>query len=129
MSVRHVLSVAEAATGVTATEVRVAGAAGRSEFWNRLKADVLGRPVREPAVTEGGVVGAAILAAVGAGCFADIAEAAARMVRVSSTYAPRGSGERYDRLFAMYRDLATDLAPAFARLHAWGQEKRCRKNR
>jgi xylulokinase len=115
-SIRHLLEAAEAAAGATATEVRVAGAAGGSAFWNQVKADVLGKPVREPAVLEGGVLGAALLAAVGTGRYRDVAEAAARMVRVVRTSRPGGGRARYDAVYGLYRELAETLVPLFARL-------------
>lgn len=121
MSVRHVLAVAEEAAGIIAGEVRVGGPAGASGFWNRLKADVLARPIRQPAVVECGVVGAAILAAIGAGCFAHIAEAVQQMVRVSRTFAPREDRGGYDGLFEIYRKLTSTLSPTFVLLDAWRQ--------
>jgi xylulokinase len=114
-SVRHLLEAAEAAAGTQAREVRVAGPAGASAFWNQMKADVLGRPVRQPAVLEGGVLGAALLAAVGTGEYSDIAEAAARMVRVVRTWRPGRGRARYDTLYGLYRELTLALAPLFGR--------------
>jgi xylulokinase len=115
-SVRHLLEAAEAAAGVRAFEVRVAGPAGGSAFWNQLKADVLGRPVRQPAVLEGGVMGAALLAAVGTGRYADVTQAAQRMVRVVRSYRPGAGRRRYGARYAVYRELAEGLRPVFARL-------------
>ena len=115
-SIRHLLEAAEAAAGTTATEVRVAGPGGGSAFWNQVKADVLGKPVRQPAVLEGGVLGAALLAAVGTGRYRDVAEAAARMVRVVSTFRPGGTCARSEAMYGLYRELAGTLMPLFARL-------------
>jgi len=115
-SVRHLLQAAETAAGCRAIEVRVAGAAGASVFWNQMKADVLDRPVRQPVVLEGGVLGAALLAAVGTGRYADITQAARRMVRVARTYRPGDGRERYRARYGIYRDLAESLGPLFARL-------------
>jgi xylulokinase len=115
-SVRHLLEAAEAAAGARAIEVRVAGPAGGSAFWNQLKADVLDRPVRQPAVLEGGVLGAALLAAVGTGRYADVAQAAQRMVRVVRSYRPGVGRRRYGARYAIYRELAEGLGPLFARL-------------
>jgi xylulokinase len=123
MSVRRILGLAETSAGMKVGEVRVAGAAGSSQFWNRLKADILGRPICQPAVAESGALGAALLAAVGVGCFADIVEAGEQMVRVARTYLPGEDVGRYDGLFPIYQDLSISLAPSFARLHAWGRSQ------
>jgi xylulokinase len=115
-SVRHLLEAAEDVAGARAVELRVAGPAGGSLFWNQMKADVLGRPVRQPAVLEGGVLGAALLAAVGTGRHADVTQAAKRMVRVVRTYRPGDACEGYRVRYGIYRDLAASLGPLFARL-------------
>ena len=115
-SVRHLLEAAEAAAGAQATEIRVAGPAGGSVFWNQLKADVLARPVGQPAVLEGGVLGAALLAAVGTGRYVDVPRAAARMVRVARTYRPGPGCRRSGARYGIYRELAESLGPLFARL-------------
>ena len=115
-SVRHLLEAAEDVAGAQAIELRVAGPAGGSVFWNQMKADILGRPVRQPAVLEGGVLGAALLAAVGTGRYADVTQAAKRMVRLARTYRPGDGCERYRARYEIYRDLAESLGPLFARL-------------
>jgi xylulokinase len=116
LSVRHVLEAAETATGAVAGEVRVAGGAGGSAFWNRLKADVLGRTVVQPAVLEAGVLGAALLAAVGVGQFGDPAEAARQMVRVARRHPPGKAAALYDGPFEVFKGLRAALGPGFDRL-------------
>ena len=113
---RHLLEAAEVTAGARAIELRVAGPGGGSVFWNQMKADILGRPVRQPAVLEGGVLGAALLAAVGTGRYADITQAARRMVRLARTYRPGDGCARYRARYEIYRDLAESLRPLFARL-------------
>lgn len=113
LSVRHLLEAAEAAAGERATEVRIGGPAAGSAAWSQLRADVLGRPVVRPAVVEGGVLGAALLAAVGVGHYGDVAEATARMVRAARTYRPGARARDYDRIFETYRELVGALRPAF----------------
>ncbi|MBW5425714.1 carbohydrate kinase [Streptomyces sp. BG9H] len=61
------------------------GGAARNPYWNRLRAEVLGRPVRVPAHAEG-ALGMAVLAATSAG--AGVEEAAAAMVRPAEEIVP-----------------------------------------
>jgi xylulokinase len=62
------------------SEVRVTGGGGRNALWNRIKADVLGIPVRVLARGEGAPLGAALLAGFGAGLFPSLDQAAAAWV-------------------------------------------------
>ncbi|MCX4969288.1 FGGY family carbohydrate kinase [Streptomyces sp. NBC_00654] len=63
------------------------GGAVRSDHWNRLRTDILGRTVRIPHHTEP-ALGMAVLAAYGAGAAGTVHEAAGRMVRLRRTLHP-----------------------------------------
>jgi len=71
-----------------ARRIVVAGGATRSPFWLQVHADTLGLPLELTEEPEASVLGAAILAATGAGHFASIDEACAAMVRVARTVTP-----------------------------------------
>ncbi|ANW20203.1 FGGY-family carbohydrate kinase [Streptomyces clavuligerus] len=71
--------------------VTVTGGAARSGYWNRLRAEVLGRPVRVPEVSES-ALGMAVLAALGAGAAPTLAAAAGRMTRLRETVRPEHRG-------------------------------------
>jgi sugar (pentulose or hexulose) kinase len=102
-SVWHVLREAETAVGSAAREVRVAGGGARMAVWNRIKASVSDRTFRPCATTENGVVGAAMLAALGSGAFADAAEAGSAMVRLDAPVEPDAEAAGlYKRLFERY---------------------------
>ena len=119
-AVQHVLSLAEGAAGLTATELRVCGGGSRSRFWNQLKADVTGKRVLELQVAETAVLGAAMWAAVSIGLYPDMGTAAGRMVRVKAELSPDFSlRSRYDELAALYQDLYSALQGTFAGLEAW----------
>ncbi|MFF8955980.1 FGGY-family carbohydrate kinase [Streptomyces sp. NPDC014894] len=66
------------------------GGAVRSDYWTRLRAEILGRPVRIPVSGEP-ALGMAVLAAYGAGAAPALAGVAERMVRLSRTVRPAGS--------------------------------------
>jgi xylulokinase len=107
------LAVAQAEPGATAVgggsgEVRIVGGGGRSRLWCQIKADVLDRPVRRLLAEEATALGAAMLAGVAAGTFADFEEAVARTVVLDPepiTPTPTGVAayaeayQRYRRLF------------------------------
>jgi xylulokinase len=69
--------------GLGGDEVRIVGGGGRSELWNQIKADVLGRPVRRVLSKEGCALGGAMLAGVAAGFFTDVPDAIEHTVEIS----------------------------------------------
>lgn len=101
-AVRQVAEVIDAAGGV-AHEIRVVGGAARAPLWNQILADVLGKPVLQPAVLEGSVLGAALIAGTSAGRFTGLDSAAARMVHVARRFVPDPTARAtYDRLYPIY---------------------------
>ncbi|MBC7518741.1 MAG: carbohydrate kinase [Microbacteriaceae bacterium] len=84
----------------------VMGGGARSELWCQILADVLGRPVVIAVEEESTSLGAAILAAAGAGWFANIREAALAMSQLGQRFEPRQDAmTRYEEFFAVYREL------------------------
>ena len=71
------------AMGLGGDELRVVGGGARSALWLQIKADVTGRPVRAVRGDHATSAGAAMLAGVAAGLFADLDEAAAQIVRLA----------------------------------------------
>ena len=67
---------------------RASGGGARSELWLRIVASVLGLPLERTESEEGSAFGAALLAGVRAGVFADAADAVARCVRVRDRIEP-----------------------------------------
>ena len=97
--------------GVDARVGRVSGGGARSELWLRIVASVLGLPLELTAVEEGAAYGAALLAGVRAGVWADPAEAVAACVRVRATVEPDPAWQAvyedgYERFRALYPALA-----------------------
>jgi xylulokinase len=98
--------------GVEPDTGRVSGGGARSELWLRIVASVLRIPLERTAVEEGSAYGAALLAGVAGGTFADVHEAVARCVRVRDTIDPdRDWSEAYDRGYERYRALYPALRP------------------
>jgi sugar (pentulose or hexulose) kinase len=71
-----------------ARRIVIAGGTTRSAFWLQVHADTLGLPLQVTEEPEACALGAAILAATGAGHFASIDQGCAAMVRVSHTIEP-----------------------------------------
>jgi xylulokinase len=83
---------------------RVSGGGARSRLWLEIVATVLGLPLERMQVEEGSAYGAALLAGVAAGEFADVGEAVARCTRVADTVPPRAEwAEAYAEGYARFR--------------------------
>ena len=94
------------ALGVEATVGRVSGGGARSELWVRIAASVLGLPLERVQLEEGAAYGAALLAGVRAGVFADADDAVARCVRVRDRIEPEWDYEdNYARFRLLYPTL------------------------
>jgi xylulokinase len=96
--------------GIPIKELRAVGGGARSSLWLQLKADICQTPLRVPAVTDAACLGAAILAAVGAGVYADLEAAVAQTVRLSPQMAPRRElVSAYDARYRLYQQVYPTL--------------------
>jgi xylulokinase len=90
--------------GLSPDHLLVTGGGARSPFVRRLQADIFGLPVATVNREEGPAYGAALLAAVGAGAFSDLAAAArATLVRAPLERPVPEAHRRYEAPFARYR--------------------------
>ncbi|MGL4944354.1 MAG: FGGY-family carbohydrate kinase [Thermoguttaceae bacterium] len=114
-----VISTIESSTHKRATELIAVGGATRNRFWMQNKADILGRPVRVPQVEEATVLGAAILAGIGAGVYKDADDAFTQIAPRAETFTPDETLTRlYEDHFKIYRQLYAATAPLH---HAVGE--------
>ena len=97
------------------TQIRASGGGLASDLWAQILADVLESDLVSPSTTEGAAFGAAVLAAVGAGWFADVPAAAATMVHTESLARPGARVPAYAAAHATYRELYPALTPIFRR--------------
>ncbi len=96
--------------GTPDEDMRAVGGGARSPLWLELQADVYGRPIRRTEVDEGPAYGAALLAGVAAGAFADVGEASEQVrLRSEITEPDPGRARRYDEQYAVYRSLYGSL--------------------
>jgi xylulokinase len=104
------------ALGLGGQEIRVVGGGARSPLWLQIKADVTGRVIQPVLAEEPTALGAAVLAGLAAGTFADAADAVARTVTVAPrAYRPdqRAQAVYADR-YAQYRALYDGAEGALA---------------
>ena len=102
--------------GLSGEEIRVVGGGARSILWLQIKADVTGRRVQPVLSAEPTATGAAILAGVAAGTFADPADGVNRTVRLAPRYFLPDPGTRdvYAERYAQYRALYDGAEGALA---------------
>jgi xylulokinase len=109
-ALRYLLDGHQRITGNSAGDLRAVGGGTRNTWWQQVKADVLGLPVEVPDVSEVTARGAALLAGMAVGIYANASEAAGRAYRPTGRYEPdRTQQAVYDRA---YRQVFRTLYPA-----------------
>ena len=104
------------ATGLEIGQVRASGGGARSTLWRQILADVFDSEIVLTNLTEGAALGAALLAGVGAGVYADVADACQSVVRVTDSVEPGPDAHAYAEYYGIYRDLYPALAPLYRRV-------------
>lgn len=92
----------------TRTEaVRLAGGAANSQVWAQIFADVFRLPVELIETKELGTLGCAMAAAVAAGVYRDLKDAAGSMVKVKARLEPNPANfQAYEKKFALYKKVS-----------------------
>lgn len=90
-----------------ANSLRASGGAMQSPLWRQMLADILSTPLEPVETTEGGALGAAMLAGAGAGVWSSIHEAVAQIVKTGDPVLPgpdhaAAYEEAYERFKALY---------------------------
>jgi xylulokinase len=96
-----------ATLGLGRDDIRVVGGGAASDTWMQIKADVTGRRVHRVLVREATALGAALLACVAVGTFANLADAVSQTVSLADEpFVPDpATRSRYDEAYQHYRDL------------------------
>ncbi len=97
-------------------QIRASGGGTASELWRQVLADVLEAEIATVNTTEGAAYGAGLLAAVGAGWYPTVEDAAAALVTATPVAAPGPDVPRYAEAHALYRELYPALAALFRRM-------------
>lgn len=93
--------------GITISSFRAVGGGSRADAWIQLSADILGKPLTRPAVTEAGALGAAIMAGTGIGEFESMQAGGQAMIQLDKSFEPDNEIHRqYEERFALYKQLS-----------------------
>jgi xylulokinase len=106
------IGVIEENTGAACKRLRSLGGVQKNEFWLRMKADVTGRPVEVVSNPEVTLLGAAILAGMGAGVYRDERDALSRMDFPLTVYEPDMA--KHEEYAELYRNVFSKIAPSLA---------------
>lgn len=104
---KQLCEIAEKVTGSTYEEFMSVGGGAKSEVWAQIKADITGKTIKILDMNDAAVIGAALLAGVGAGIYKDIYEAAGKVEhKVYKTIEPNSQfREIYDTRYEIYTQL------------------------
>lgn len=120
---REVLERAEAATGQKAPEIRIGGGGSRSDPWNQIRADSIGRPILVPTSHDSGLLGCLALARFGLGLEPSLDEAAQKVSSSFKRFTPNSDAARSaDVLFKLFQSSQATLAPISHHLARLGRE-------
>lgn len=90
--------------GIEIPKTRICGGGAKSAVWKQIVADVLRMPVESIATEEGPGLGAAMLAAVGCGEYADVNQVVDAIIQVVEVVEPNPTAaNRYDEAYAKFR--------------------------
>lgn len=102
------------AMGVATNRIRITGGGARSLIWPQIRADITGRPVELPDITDASPMGAAILASVAAGIASSVTAATAALPKPQRIVEPNlAQRALYDDAYGRYRRLFDALEPMF----------------
>jgi xylulokinase len=102
--------------GLAAASARVTNGGARSTLWKQITADVLGLPLEQIAGHPGSSLGAAFVAGMGVGAFADWSEIE-RYIQVAAVVRPDPARHAaYERMFGLYREVYEALKDKYPRL-------------
>jgi xylulokinase len=103
--------------GLVVERIYASGGAVRSVLWRQMLADVFQIEIATTNVAEGAAYGAAMLAGIGTGQYADAVEAAGALIRVTDVVAPdRAAAGAYEAAYEVYRSLYPQLSGSFRSL-------------
>ena len=105
--------------GVNVSDMMACGGGGTSPVWRQMLAELYACPVKTVDSKEGPALGAAILAAVGAGIYASVPEACDAVIHTANVQDPSEKDvPTYEKYYQLYRTIYPALRDRFAALAA-----------
>jgi len=99
------------------TQVRASGGGTKSALWRQILASVLEAELVTVNTTEGAAYGAALLAGVGAGAWADVQSACKAVIKITGTTQPNPQdAEPYHQAYSIYQNLYPVLKSSFDKM-------------
>jgi xylulokinase len=93
------------------------GGGAYSDLWSQIKADIYHKKVVTFETSEGGILGSAVLAGVGAGAYPDPASGIELCLRVDKEFQPHPEwSDRYDALFELFKEVHDALQEPYNKL-------------
>ncbi len=100
--------------GIKIERTKICGGGAKSPLWKKMIANILNLKVDVIEVEEGPSLGGAMLAAVACGEFANVEEAAAKIVKVVDTVEPDPElVAKYDQRYAQFKEIYPACKPLF----------------
>jgi len=88
---------------VNIDEIRVSGGGAESSVWRQILADIFGYSLTTVKASEGGALGVAILAGVGAGIYDSVEDACSKIIKGNSKVSPNADlKEVYSKVYDVY---------------------------
>lgn len=104
--------------GIKIERTKICGGGAKSFLWKKMVANIMNIKVDVIESEEGPALGGAILAAVGCGEFANVEEAAGRLVKVVETVEPEPElVQKYEKCYQKFRKIYPALKPVFQELN------------
>jgi xylulokinase len=98
-------------------QVRASGGGTKSPLWRQILASVLDSELVTVNTTEGAAFGAALLAGVGAGAWADVRTACRQTIQITGQTTPLQSDvDVYRKSYSVYQELYPALKPSFPKM-------------
>lgn len=104
------------AKGITSEQLTISGGGANSRIWTTIIADILQHPLYKLNVNETETLGAALLAGIGIGRIKELSQITARMINDTPIVPNKDNKEIYDRMYAVYRSVYSNLQDDFYNL-------------
>lgn len=97
-------------TGLEIQDLVAMGGAANSLVWTQIKADITGKRIKVPSSDTATTLGAAILAGIGTGVYANYPDAVRKTIKITRVHQPDPANhERYQDAYGLYRKIYENL--------------------